>query len=177
MPKIIIPIRGMHCRSCELIIENELKTVTGIKKVNVSQKNGQAEIFFKDTMPDSEIIREKIKNAGYDIGIKNKAPWISKDWGDYKNLFIGAGILLVIYLLISKLGLLELGVNTESTGVAVALVVGLVAGVSTCMAMIGGLILSISARHAELHPEATAKQKFRPHLYFNLWRISSSPLE
>jgi sulfite exporter TauE/SafE len=31
--------------------------------------------------------------------------------------------------------------------------------------------LGISARHAELHPEASPMQKFRPHLFFNLGRI------
>jgi sulfite exporter TauE/SafE len=53
----------------------------------------------------------------------------------------------------------------------VVFLVGLVAGVSTCMALVGGLVLGLSARHAELHPEATIKQKFRPHIFFNLGRI------
>jgi sulfite exporter TauE/SafE len=39
------------------------------------------------------------------------------------------------------------------------------------MALVGGLVLSLSARHAELHPEATPIQKFRPHIYFNIGRI------
>ena len=39
------------------------------------------------------------------------------------------------------------------------------------MALIGGLVLGISARHTALHPSATALQKFRPHLFFNLGRI------
>jgi sulfite exporter TauE/SafE len=41
------------------------------------------------------------------------------------------------------------------------------------MALVGGLILGISARHSEKHPEATPAQKFRPHLFFNLGRIVS----
>jgi len=40
------------------------------------------------------------------------------------------------------------------------------------MALVGGLVLSLSARHAEKHPEASSLQKFRPHIYFNLGRIS-----
>jgi sulfite exporter TauE/SafE len=39
------------------------------------------------------------------------------------------------------------------------------------MALVGGLILGLASRHAELHPEATAGQKFRPHIFFNLGRI------
>jgi sulfite exporter TauE/SafE/plastocyanin domain-containing protein len=44
------------------------------------------------------------------------------------------------------------------------------------MALVGGLILGISARHAELHPEATPMQKFRPHLFFNLGRVGGYAL-
>jgi sulfite exporter TauE/SafE len=44
------------------------------------------------------------------------------------------------------------------------------------MALVGGLILGISARHAEKHPEAKAMQKFRPHLFFNLGRIGGYAL-
>ncbi|MEI6144712.1 MAG: sulfite exporter TauE/SafE family protein, partial [Candidatus Berkelbacteria bacterium] len=51
--------------------------------------------------------------------------------------------------------------------------IGLTAGVSSCMAMVGGLILGISARYAEKHPEATSGEKFRPHLFFQLGRILS----
>jgi len=39
--------------------------------------------------------------------------------------------------------------------------------------LVGGLVLGISARHAEKHPEATALQNFRPHVFFNIGRIIS----
>ena len=54
-----------------------------------------------------------------------------------------------------------------------ALAIGVIAGFSTCMALIGGLVLGLSARFAEKHPTATSIQKFRPHLFFNLGRITA----
>lgn len=51
------------------------------------------------------------------------------------------------------------------------LLIGFAASVSTCMALVGGLVLAISARYAEKHPEKSIKQKFTPHLYFNAGRI------
>jgi sulfite exporter TauE/SafE/plastocyanin len=54
-----------------------------------------------------------------------------------------------------------------------ALLVGLTAGFSTCMALIGGLVLSVASKYAENHPAETPLQKFRPHLIFNLGRIVS----
>lgn len=169
--KIVVPIAGMHCRSCEMIVEENLKNIPGVKKVEVNYRSGKAEIFTdKDNFPKAQI-EQAVKNAGYSIGRKNKLEWISKDKDDYMNLIKGALILIIIYYLAKSFGLFSIGVNTESTSLFVVLMVGLVAGVSTCMALVGGLVLSISARHAEAHPEITAKQKFTPHIYFNLGRI------
>ena len=53
----------------------------------------------------------------------------------------------------------------------VVFLLGLTAGISTCMALIGGLVLGISTRFAEKHPHLSGKNKFIPHLYFNLGRI------
>lgn len=171
MKKITVPIKGMHCRSCEILIESGLKKIPGVNKVDVSHKTGIASLFCERDIPASEIIRQTIKDAGYDIGHKDKSSWLSKDKNDYLNLLKGGSILLVLYIIAKALGLFTLGVNTQSTSLLVVLVVGLVAGISTCMALVGGLVLSLSARHAELHPEISAKQKFIPHLYFNLGRI------
>src|SRR5680860_1028671 len=44
------------------------------------------------------------------------------------------------------------------------------------MALVGGLILGLSARYAEVHPEATRVQKFKPHLFFNFGRLTSYAL-
>lgn len=171
MNKITIPIKGMHCRSCEILVEKNLKNIQGINKAEVNYKTGKADIFYNNSLPASESIKEAIKNAGYDVGYKEKSAWFSKDKSDYINLLKGAGILFVLYLVAKWLGLFSFGINTDSTNILIVLVVGLVAGISTCMALVGGLVLGLSARHAEKHPEISAKQKFVPHLYFNFGRI------
>jgi sulfite exporter TauE/SafE len=77
--------------------------------------------------------------------------------------------------MVSKiLGISNLNFQFSSTpSLLVVGLIGLAAGVSTCMALLGGLVLGISSRHAELHPEATVSQKFKPHLFFNLGRLGS----
>ena len=171
MPSKKISLSGMHCASCEIIIGKELKKIPGIIDVQSSYKTGKAEIFYSNTPPSDESIQEAVKAAGYDIGAAKNLPWISKDKKDYEDFFKAAVIFIIIFLIVRMLGLTDLSVNTESKNISVALLVGLVAGVSTCMAMIGGLVLALSARHSEAHPEASKVQKFRPHLFFNLGRI------
>ncbi len=172
MNKLKVPIRGMHCASCEILIGESLKDLPGVSQVKVDQKRGEAEIYYRDGQPSDKDIRRKVQDAGYDVGQKDKLPWLSTNARDYRELIDAGLILFAIYFIAKWLNLFNLDVGgSENSGVIVALFVGLVAGVSTCMALVGGLVLSLSARHAELHPEATSLQKFRPHLYFNLGRI------
>ncbi|HLG30316.1 MAG TPA: sulfite exporter TauE/SafE family protein, partial [Candidatus Brocadiales bacterium] len=53
---------------------------------------------------------------------------------------------------------------------------GLVAALSTCLAVSGGLLLAISAKYNEQNPNLTGLQKFKPHIYFNAGRIASYTL-
>ncbi len=172
MYKKTIPIRGMHCVACEILIGEELKKIPGVGSVYVNQKKALAIVKYPETaqINDEDIIKA-IQEAGYEVGSKQKLPLVSRNPADYKDLALAAGIFLVIYFLAKWFNMFNLGINAPNSGVAVALVVGLVAGVSTCMALIGGLVLGLSARHAEQHPEATALQKFRPHIYFNIGRV------
>lgn len=172
MNKKTIPIRGMHCASCELLIGEQLKKIPGLTNVYVSQKRALAIVKYPETaqVNDKDIVKA-VQEAGYEVGRNQKLPWISRSPADYKDLARAGGIFLVIYLLVRWFNLVDLGFNAPNSGVAVALLVGLVAGVSTCMALIGGLVLGLAARHAEKHPEATSMQKFRPHIFFNIGRI------
>ena len=172
MNKKTIPIRGMHCASCELLVGEELKKIPGLTNVYVSQKRALAIVKYPETVQiNDEAIIKAVQEAGYEVGSKQKLPWISHSPADYKDLARAGGFFLIIYLLVRWFNLFDLGFNAPNSGVAVAFLVGLVAGVSTCMALIGGLVLGLAARHAEQHPEATPLQKFRPHIYFNIGRI------
>jgi sulfite exporter TauE/SafE/copper chaperone CopZ len=171
MPSKKISISGMHCASCEILIGKELKKISGINDVQISHKTGIANISYTNTPPSEESLTEAVKNAGYTLGENKELPWISKDKKDYENFFKAAAIFIILFLVVRMLGLTDLAVNTESKSISVALLVGIVAGLSTCMALIGGLVLALSARHSDAHPEATRLQKFRPHLFFNLGRI------
>ena len=172
MHKKTIPIRGMHCASCEILVGDELKKISGLTSVYVNQKRALAIVKYPETVNinDEDIIKA-VQIAGYQVGQKEKLPWISCNPSDYKDLALAAAIFCIIYLLVRWFNMFDLCFNTPNSCVAVALLVGLVAGVSTCMALIGGLVLSLSARHAEQHPEATVLQKFRSHIYFNIGRI------
>lgn len=164
-------MKGMHCKSCELLLEESLREVEGVASVKVSLGTKQAVIEPKETAPRMQDIEAAIQSAGYRIGTDEKAPWLSKEKKTYTNLTKAAVILLGIFFVARFFGLTDLAITPNAVTAPFALAIGLIAGVSTCMALVGGLVLGLSARHAEAHPEATPAQKFRPHLYFNGGRI------
>lgn len=174
MNKITINITGMHCRSCEILLENELSQIAGVKKVESSYKKGVVEISYDKKKPDESEIEKAVRQVGYSIGSQNEKEIINKNPGDYKDLGLAFLFLLGIYLIAKNLGLTNInlasGANNPS-GLFVVLLTGLTAGFSTCLALVGGLVLGVSARHAEKYSQTSAKQKFKPHIFFNLGRI------
>lgn len=173
MKKISVPITGMHCRSCELLIEDELKTVRGVKKVQVSQKRACADIFYEGGGVNNNEVRQVIEKAGYKIGIEEKKPLFSKNLEDYVEVAVAGVALFLLYIAINLFGLTKyFSVSTFSpTGLIPIFLIGLTAGFSTCMALVGGLILGVSTRFSEKHPDANTLTKFMPHIYFNTGRI------
>jgi len=175
MKKLIIPIAGMHCKSCEILIEDKLSEIPEIQKSSVNHKKGVAEIFYKER-PAKQAVEDAVRSAGYTIGVTGKLPWFSQNTSDYKDFGIAFLFVIGFYFFLRESGfsdLVNIGDGAKPTSLSVALLVGLTAGFSTCLALVGGLVLGISARHAEKHPEATPLQKFRPHVFFNVGRILS----
>ena len=175
MNKTIVPIKGMHCRSCELLIEDELKSIPGVKKVDVSHKKACAEIYYHNSQLKVEDIDKAVQNAGYSVGFSEKPPIFSAKAEDYMDIVYAAIVLFFLFILVDGLGFSKFfAVNPghPSNLLTVALI-GLTAGFSTCMALIGGIVLGVSARFSQSHLRASATEKFKPHLFFNLGRIVS----
>ena len=169
-----IPIKGMHCRSCELLIEESLTEIPHVKSVDVDYKEGEAIVYHDGNTPDSKVLNKAIIDAGYEIGRDGKLPFFSTDKKEYLNLGVAFLFLAVIFLVLKGLGLFSINLGSISNpSWGLIILIGLVAGFSTCMALVGGLSLGISTKFIESHPKATAIEKFRPHLFFMAGRIAA----
>lgn len=165
-----IAIKGMHCESCTVVVADELMKIPGVKHASVSLKTNNAIIRYTDKPTESQVKRA-VEAAGYSVGFEQKT-FFSRDKSAYINFMFSLAWIIMGLWLAKSFGLLEFSFSDlgDNKGVT-ALLVGITAGFSTCMALVGGLILGLSARYAEKHQSATAAQKFRPHLFFNLGRI------
>ncbi len=162
----------MHCRSCEILVEDELLKIPGANRAEVDFHKGTAKIYHKNNFNGS-LVDQAIKNAGYEVGQSGPTPFFSSNVEDYQELGVGVLVVIALFILGKITGIWEAssGAFGNYSSLPVVFLIGLTAGVSTCMALVGGLVLSLSAKLTQEHPEATAVQRFAPHLLFNLGRV------
>ena len=61
----MIKIKGMTCNHCVMAVTKALNEIEGIRDVKVDLEKGEA--FFEGKCVDMDIVRVKIKKAGYEV--------------------------------------------------------------------------------------------------------------
>ena len=141
-------VSGIHCASCKILIEDILNKQIGIKNTHVDLKR---EIVSIETELDNsknelvEMLTEKIKHNGYTLSVE---PFDSSQGKKNSNVIwqaIPIGLaFLILFFILQKSGILNLGIGGIATPVT-SFIIGLIASVSSCLAIVGGLVLSLSA--------------------------------
>ena len=140
-------VSGTHCASCKIFIEDTLNEQIGIERASVDLK--QETVSIDTTLDESqhklaEILTDKIQHNGYSLSVEKKAKEKVDDGVIWKAIPIGLAFLIVFFLL-QKSGILNLGIGGQTTPVT-SFIIGLIASVSSCLAIVGGLVLSLSAQ-------------------------------
>ena len=172
-----VRIGGMTCASCELLLEQKLKAVPGIKEVEINHKTGLATIVADaNHLPSEERIASVIRKAGYRLAEDGVATLSSVEPAQRKWMEIGGSLLIIfaIYKVLQAFDLISLAPSTSGAlSLGGIFVIGLVAGTSSCLAVTGGLLLALAAKHNELNCAETSWDKFKPLLHFNIGRLVS----
>ena len=167
-------VEGMHCASCEILIEKKLSALKGIKSVEASTDKEAVFVVFERQRPSASKLNEIFKRENY---LFFDQPIKIAEQKKRDDFFIIAGTALVFivgFFLIKNSGLAGL-INVNSTSsLPMFFLLGLLAGISSCAALVGGLILSMSKQWLEIYSEKNSTlEKFQPHLMFNFGRIVS----
>lgn len=168
----------MTCGACEARVGRSLRAVDGVAAVSVSARTGTARLRLApgaDLRRLRPALRTALTEAGYALGPAETRAWLSRDRRVWVDVALGVAVVTLLGLVLAAADADRWSSGAAAQladgGLAVALLLGLVAGVSTCMALVGGLVLAVSARHAELHPDVGAAGRLRPHLAFNAGRV------
>lgn len=161
-------VRGMHCQACIVLTESELQDVGYVSRATSSLTTRTVEVCgdFGDRSPE-EIARELsqvLEKHGYSLSTEREQH--DKRWADFAVALPIALGFAVLFVLLQKLGIVNL-VNTSSVSYGTAFLIGIIASLSTCMAVVGGLVLSMSATFAR------EGDRVRPQILFHAGRIVS----
>jgi len=61
-----ISIKGMHCRSCEMLITDSVMEIDGVSKIKVDHAKGFGEVEFDPRKTDIKKIMSVVKEQGYE---------------------------------------------------------------------------------------------------------------
>ena len=174
MTSTIVPVAGMTCRSCEIRIERNIRRLPNVERVSASAVHARVEIVSSGPVPASDVAAA-IEAAGYEVG---RTPWLERDARVWATAAGGLLVLGVIAVIAQATGIGDLASgagNLGKGGVIVALLIGLAAGVSTCMALVGGVVLALSAAFEARRPATAGDigilERMRPGLVFVAGRI------
>ena len=168
MKTYIFHVHGMHCNACVLMIESELGELPNVSRVKSSLSNHSVEVTgdFGDKTPEqiAEELTVPLKPHGYTVSILKQIK--EKTWADFKIAIPIALAFAVLFVVLQKMGIVNL-VNASDVTYGTAFVIGIIASLSTCMAVVGGLLLSMSATFAR------EGDRVKPQLLFHVGRIIS----
>ncbi len=158
LKKYTFHVKGTHCASCKILIEDVLKEQGFIKDVQVDLKKEtvQIETDSEQSVEElAEILTSKIKQNGYILSVEKNQ---EKDDVIWKAVPIGLAF-LVLFFILQKSGILNLGIGGQTTPLT-SFIIGLIASVSSCLAIVGGLVLSLSAKIEQDEDSGAVKKTF-----------------
>jgi copper chaperone CopZ len=72
MKEHIYKVEGMHCASCEILIEKKLLEIKNVKSVNASVNKGEVVIEYESDRPNPERLSKIFKEENYIFFDKSK---------------------------------------------------------------------------------------------------------
>ncbi len=167
--RVRVPVQGMTCAACERRVGKALGSVPGVRPVAVSARSGLVTLDVDGEVPWEGVV-EALEGTGYTVG---RSPWLTHEQSTWVR---AAGALVVVGAIVWLVSTFAVGdlsariTEAGSTGLLVVLLIGVTAGFSTCMALVGGLVLAVSAARMS-DGDAPAGGRWRPQLAFQAGRI------
>jgi sulfite exporter TauE/SafE len=164
--KYTLFVHGMHCKSCVVLTETELIEHPSVSSAKSSLHTKTVEICGDFSGKPLEEIAKELTGLLSEHTLSTEPEKKQVNW---KEFMIAAPVALgfiFLFLLLQKLGIVNL-VNAGKVTYGTAFVIGIIASLSTCMAVVGGLVLSMSATFAK------EGDKVRPQVLFHAGRLVS----
>jgi sulfite exporter TauE/SafE/copper chaperone CopZ len=167
---ITVPVAGMTCTACERRISKALTSLPGVVSATASTRKGTASLITTSEASRASIDKA-ITSLGYGLG---RSAWFNRDPDVWRSAMVAALFVSILVWLVGAGDLTGRVGDLSTGGLLLVLALGLAAGVSTCMAMVGGIVLAISANaasRAEAKGTEARTSVWRTNLAFQTGRI------
>jgi sulfite exporter TauE/SafE/copper chaperone CopZ len=160
-------ITGMHCQACILLTEEELREHP---QVVVAHSNLKTRLVVVEgdfgSLGEEKLVEELnllLAPHGYQLSVEPpEKP--SGALADFRLAIPLALLFIGLFVFLQKIGLVNL-VSVQEMSYGVAFFIGIIASLSSCLAVVGGLALSVSATFAK------QGDTLKPQLLFHAGRL------
>ena len=177
---LIAKIGGMHCANCPGLVEDRLKGVPQVQSVTVSYPAGRTVIRHTGEV-DLSALRAALHADGYTLAVADADQPASlsdeRNYGRYLEIGAAFIVLTAIALTLQHFQLLPHGLSVSNDmSYGLVFLIGLVASVSSCLAVTGGLLVALAAKYNQANLYLTDRARLMPHIWFNAGRLISYAL-
>ncbi len=166
-------VEGMHCASCETLVSSEIEDIDSAYKVDASLKNSKVVIKSSKgiKLPTIEDLNRKFKDLDYTFHSKQ-----TEDKPLTQNeilLVLTVVTLVILFIKWSETSGLFINYSLNGTSSVITyFIFGIIAGLSSCAALVGGLLLSLSKSWIKAY-NGNKKHIYKPFIMFNIGRLIS----
>jgi P-type Cu+ transporter len=159
---------GFHCSACPALTERVLRDHEHVEHVAADLGSGRVEVRGRFDHKNREEVAHELSRVleryGYSLSVKRER--VPVRWSDFRVALPLALAAIALFVFVQQLGIVNL-ITSDKVTYGTAFAIGLIASVSTCMAVVGGLVLSISANFAK------GGDRVRPQFLFHVGRFAS----
>lgn len=148
---IVLYVLGMHCHACEISITDIASGLAEVERATVDRQRGTLTLsgaFTRTTEDLASELEPLLKEHGYRVFT---APPQASEPYVWRELFIALPLAISIIIALWLLRSIDIAsfVRADSISYGTAFLIGVVASLSTCIVVVGGFVLSLSATFAQ----------------------------
>jgi sulfite exporter TauE/SafE/copper chaperone CopZ len=164
----VFHVIGMHCKSCVILTDDELAKAAGVTEarsdLGTRTVRVRGDFSGRSAAEIAAALSELLRQYGYSLSTEK--PRRQRAWREFLIATPAAAAVLLGFFLLQRSGLLNVAGDGEMT-LGLAFVIGVVASLSSCLAVVGGLALSLGATYARHEDRA------KPMLLFHGSRLAA----
>ena len=166
-------VSGMHCPACEVLLNKKISKIEGVQDVRASLSDSKVEVTYKKGhVPHVDDLNSRFADLGYTF---TNHPLGQAKFGQLQIIqAIVVGIIgILAFFIIDDTKILSKFTLSNQSSLPAFFAIGVIASLSSCAALVGGVLLSMSKQWVSLYGGKNENKRTLPFVLFNIGRLVS----